>query len=93
VKRITKKVRDEAALICQLAASNSWASNSWCVRLSDDREAIVQDVDQFAFDGQAPALRLACAAWDRVDAHLHGSACGSEPWAEAEALLRTGWTP
>ncbi len=82
--RISKKTREQAATACQLAASNSW---------------IVNVDGSGGFDDFAPSAasnRLACRA--RAEIPYRGDAADYEerytaPWAEAEALLRTGWEP
>ena len=85
--RITKKVREEAALICAIAASNEWTD--------------YQDIPGGGMPepaGTSPAHMLAWAAndaarkaWDKID--WNDGWRPEAPWAEAEALLRTGWTP
>ena len=81
-KRISKRVREEAADLCQRAASNHWS------RVPE------------ANPGQCPkesVRSLACAAWRAaLDGYPYGATSAwtpDEPWAEAEALLRTGWEP
>lgn len=79
MKRITKQVREEAALCCQLAASNEWDPS--------------QCQEQFAWDEDAIELAdAACMAVldaDFVAFWVNPSAA----WAEAESLLRCGWSP
>lgn len=84
-KRISKRVREEAALIC--AVSASWPA---------DRH----DHDYLSIGirlGTSDAAR--CLAADALCAvEDDGSPSGHRMWrreddAEAEALLRTGWTP
>lgn len=74
-KRISKKVRNEAALLCAIAASNGIALAST--------------------GGSQPAFLVAVEA--RVAAIRSGMSSHDdyyrETCAEAEALLRTGWTP
>lgn len=83
--KYTKRDREQAALICAVQ------SGRWGLRaagVADDLKAIVCD-SIGASDG---ALRLAIDArlsdgvWRRFDNY-------AESWAEAEAMLRTGWTP
>jgi hypothetical protein len=79
VKRVSKKVREEAALICQMAASNRY-------------DVCGAGPEQFAQSAGGLGLRLAAAVIKEVPKR-----CGlwwiNGQWAEAEALLRTGWTP
>lgn len=74
--KISKRTREQAALICAIAASTDWSQcDGWdgIIEHSGDREAVA----------------CAVAAW--LDA---GSDVAlSERWAEAESLLRTGWSP
>jgi hypothetical protein len=80
MKKISKKVREEAALICQLAASNDW-SGSWDPEMSS--------LNQFSWDKRAHDL--AADAWKFVvGAGSHGV---DESWAEAESVLMDGWSP
>jgi hypothetical protein len=79
VKRISKKTREEAALICQVAASNESHAESYSMVANDLGIA----------DGWFPAvesLEMAFQAW-RYTQYME------MPDAEAEALLRTGWEP
>lgn len=76
--RVTKKLREQAALLCQLAASNDWG---------DVLEAAL-GIDT----NGTPAELLAIDAW-RHARDIGPLIYGSEPWAEAESLLRTGWSP
>lgn len=77
--RITPRVREEAALLCAVAAS----TDVYTMAAADH------------LDTSTDALQLAYAAWSlsfwNTD-HRRGEAW-CEDWAEAEALLRTGWTP
>lgn len=85
MRRITKKVRDEAALICAIGASNDDLCE--CYSAIASRLGIPAQ-DLFGDD----AYRLALAAWDA--AYVRGATTpGFEVDAEAEALLRTGWLP
>jgi hypothetical protein len=77
VNRISKKVREEATWICQLAASNGLGMLEVAC----------------AVDASGIALDLACKARHLVlmgSRHFVGS---PEIRAEAECLLRTGWEP
>jgi hypothetical protein len=90
-KRISKKVREEAAMLCAGFASTQAAYVDW-----DASEA-----DETVTTSNA-AVRLANAAYWYVasELHLYDRECGDAPtsthleaYAEAEALLRTGWSP
>lgn len=79
--KISKQLRDDAATICAIVAS----TGSHCVP-TDAQEALFGDDDT---DGRAfGAWRL---AWDAIGAAGDGTL--PQLAAEAEALLRTGWTP
>jgi hypothetical protein len=86
VKVYSKKVRAQAARICSIAASTPEMNNSYdgvCAAMGERRN---RGTGSFG-----PAFRLALLAWDHArdaNAGLNG-----EQDAEAEALLRTGWTP
>ena len=81
-KRIPKKVREEAANACSAKASD-WA---------------VCDASLFSIDmytDSPDAQRLASLAFWRVPTKSHGW-CNErfrDEWAEADALLRSGWCP
>lgn len=78
-ERISKRVREEAALLCSIAASTDIlvTQAAGFIGASDD------------------AVALAYDAWSRSfwnTDHLRGlDWC--EDWAEAESLLRCGWLP
>ena len=77
MKRISKKVREEAALICQVAASNNLLNWETSCTLGVSAEAYDLAV---------------CACSFTVDAYRRWE--GNElTRAEAESLLRTGWSP
>lgn len=80
-KKISAKVRDEAATICAACASEPVF-----VGVHHARDAI---------GASQEAGLLACDAWDFVDRSLGFTYSPLAPlaYAEAEALLRTGWTP
>jgi hypothetical protein len=89
VKRISKRVREEAALILACCASADRFDNEFG---STYQSMLGLDV------GREPQS-LAYKAWDYVTDHV-----GMRPiptwetgkryrYAEAEALLRTGWSP
>ncbi len=80
--RISKKVREEAALLCALTASNPkpyplYADSARWINASAEALAL-------AYRAADRALYTRCA-----DDSDNCSAID----AEAEALLRTGWTP
>lgn len=79
--KISKKTREQAALICAIAASNFDFAESY--------SAIAIGLWPNS-RGRSDAYDLALRAWD--DASRLGL-----PWpcvdAEAESLLRTGWSP
>lgn len=87
--KITKKVREEAALICAASASHSASRPHWSVDI-----AIGMGLNA---DPQAASL----AAQAILHAGRHLAYEPTEPgrlWprshdAEAEAMLRTGWCP
>ncbi len=74
-RKYTKQEREDAALICQIAASNG--SSTWCGQL-------VLGLEQDPATGG-----LARAALGSVRQRFHGN----DAYAEAEALIRTGWSP
>jgi hypothetical protein len=80
VKRYSKKVREEAALICAIAASTP----RYRVILTD----VASDLD---VSGGSDSLSLACAAWWHPS--LFDADWNTTRAAEAEALIRTGWSP
>lgn len=84
--KISKKVREEAALICAIAASGGVTPER-----GDRRSRVYGEIHRsLGVGGSDEALGLAIYAY----------VCLSEfmPWtpefdAEAEAMIRTGWTP
>jgi len=84
-KKIDKRTREEAALICAIAACELKAHNggvaAWGVadRIGATRESLNLALDAKVF---AIAGRIDDTEWN------YEHAC-----AEAEALLRTGWSP
>lgn len=72
-KRISKRTREQAMMLCALAASN-----------------MTNTIEADTIVGAGPgAVRLAGAALDYVFEVKNNR----EWYAEAEALLRTGWSP
>jgi hypothetical protein len=84
--RYTKAEREEAALICAIAASSAIRETTWDVsyRLTGSK------------NGTASS-GLADAAWREAVGDEYRNSVWmnrrSEVYAEAEALIRTGWTP
>jgi hypothetical protein len=83
MKRISKKVREEAALLCALAASNHWHGAR-----PHHPQGPIPPKDSEAGRLAYAAEKLTWSIWRKSplwtsEAH----------WAEAEALLRCGWTP
>jgi len=81
-KKIDKKTREQAALICAIAASTPAFNESYTMVLA---AAITRE----AYD-------LAYAAWDAASSRIpyaHDGSANPIVDAEAEALLRTGWSP
>jgi hypothetical protein len=90
VKRISKRVREEAAELCAIAASNvdcvaddiahtslSYSNDAW--------DLVADAMDQAIRNTDAPPYY---AAMDQIQFDQHRAVC-----AEAEALLRTNWSP
>ena len=91
-KKISKRVREQAAMICAVAASNR--DGSYALDTSEI-------CDQLGIDANLD-LGAGCLAYDaRAYVVTEIDPCGrfsllwrtAETDAEAEALLRTGWTP
>ncbi len=75
-RKVGKRTREEAALICAvLASQETWRSFTCDVPIGPL---------------ESPARRLADAAWE---AALGPGRTWRDIYAEAEALLRTGWSP
>lgn len=82
-KRISRKVREEAAMLCAIAASNAWV---WNDEIGDYQERPPDDTDAGRLARRAGSF--AFEEWaDRNDwtPDTH--------WAEAESMLRCGWSP
>ena len=84
--KISKRVREEAARLCSILACNAAARTreTWCWSTVNAREAtgVSRRVASVAHYAWAEAV---LTAWPAADAFVR--------YAEAEALLRTGWTP
>ena len=78
--KITKRVRDEAALICAVAASNGKP-----ISISHVVEQLDRSIDD--------AAHLAVKAWDEAHVVYRCEGGVALEYAEAEAMLRTGWEP
>ncbi len=76
--RVTAKHRREAILICAIAASGEHPAGTI------DRIVLEQELDPASGD-------LADEA--EFSARPGDGSNGREHWAEAEAMLRTGWVP
>ncbi len=90
MKRISKRVREEAALICAIAASRGEPISITSVA------SLIHGIDVVAAVRKKTA-KLAVKAWavahEGFDAGSYGFEAIRDEYAEAEALLRTGWTP
>ena len=92
--KISKRVREDAALICAIAASNDTERGE---RPSYDRE-VAQWIGLWRGDmtkthRHSAAVRLALAAWIAIWNALPMGNWTPEIDAEAESLLRCGWSP
>ena len=83
MRRYTKAEREAAALICSLRAC-SWASGGPVYNISDVSASLGEP------EG-GPAETLARAA--RFGLPFSWEMRNFDQWAEAEALIRTGWSP
>lgn len=81
MKRISKKVREDAATICAIAASSSFMTT----------HDVAVALGLCGHYGSCPASELSYAAWLYV--WRNSSASGVSVRAEAESLLRSGWSP
>lgn len=84
--KISKKLREQAAMICAMKASVE------SIKGSDQAREFA---DAVGFGEKSVDVAYAAWSWqvdhDYQD-HQDNSWC-REAWAEAEAMLRTGWTP
>ena len=92
-KRISKKVREEAALICAANAStkDSGAMHASAVSSTIAGTRKTGGGTPYAAAWLAFCHARGCAEWGFGDETWADA--WSRWWAEAEALLRTGWTP
>lgn len=89
--KISKKVREEAALICAIAASGGAPMASpFNGLMSIGYSEIAAALGWCGRYGSCPASRL---AFDARSAVYAASVWGTNVDAEAESLLRTGWIP
>lgn len=79
--KISKKVREEAALICAIAASNGEETEQAYATVAD-----LLGISRRQGGHETASETLAYEAWVVCRDSDH-------PDAEAEALLRTGWSP
>ena len=89
-KRISKRVREEAAMLCAVVASNRWMSLSdgeYWLELAPSKVAGVLDAFSLAHAARVEVDRSAGLAYDNIF-YSYQLRC-----AEAESLLRCGWSP
>ena len=82
-KKISKRTREQAALVCAIAASTPSFTESYTMVL------LCADITREAYD-------LAFEAWDAASCgipYLPDGDANPIVDAEAEAMLRTGWSP
>lgn len=79
--KISKRTRELAALICQIAASNTRRTYS---EIADDL-GIIWD--------RSTLIPLCLFLSISAEAEVYGSSKHQEADAEAESLLRCGWSP
>jgi hypothetical protein len=83
--RISKDTREQAALICAVAASGGVHEGLW---RSFDYLRICEYLEF-----PMAALHLSIKAWKLSTNARNGGIWTREGDAEAEAMLRTGWSP
>ncbi len=83
--RYSKRDREMAARLCSIKASHEWPApghvTPWWVGMDEVINAC---------GASDTASEL---AWAAADAAFPDNTVGVECWAEAEALIRTGWSP
>lgn len=84
--KISKRVREQAALICAIAACELPEEPQWQIR---GDKALYTNIERW-LDADVDATRLALAAWREVGPRRVWTQAVD---AEAESLLRTGWSP
>lgn len=85
MRRYSKRDREDAALICSAGACNP---DAYCVFWIPTH--LDADLVAASLGASERALDLALDAWLAVTGH---PPIGAEREAEAEALIRTGWSP
>jgi hypothetical protein len=89
VRRISKKVREEAALICAISASEPGTRRCYDFEIAKDLGLWRGSIAKTA---KRPSVALALAAWTHVF-NADEIEWSEETDAEAEALLRCDWSP
>lgn len=100
--KISKRVREEAAVLCALMASSRQPNGRPLSDFNGPCESV--GIDCFEDDGPADLARAAywhVPKWSRVARTVEErhaviqSITDNAPlhWAEAEAMIRTGWSP
>jgi hypothetical protein len=82
-KRISKRVREEAALVMAVCASNDCGTIDACNWLDLPHWGDRDDLETAAFIAALEAWRHWLGKYRKP----------REAYAEAEAMLRTGWSP
>lgn len=90
--KITKKLREDAAILCSAVASRDiemWNGEWWWLAMQgvSDASPIVLELD---IDPDAADLADEARSYIR---HESDRPTTRETWAEAEALIRDGWSP
>lgn len=84
MKKITKRLREEAAVLCAIAASNGIG-----ISTAVDYYGSLENSRQLALDAQSAVF----APWIFSQWKLKPGFSYGDTYAEAEALLRTGFVP
>ncbi len=101
--RITKPIRDTAALLCALMASSNrdTVDGMFIVDFEAPMASFVDD-NQLDFREACETIGVECMSRDGAaelareaytSTQIAPHRCFRAEWAEAEAMLRTGWTP
>lgn len=85
--RFSKKMREEAIMICAVAASTPWLTCNY----RETRMSL--GLPSYSQPGTAWGHTLESLAWRYVCQQQGCDHSTAEVDAEAEALLRTGWSP
>ena len=86
--KYSKREREDAADICMVMASN-WQFGAWTEEVARSlgirTDSVAMDLARAASDVPMPVIHVKYSpgVWPPVP----------EGWAEAEALIRSGWTP